>query len=236
MRMIQPLRAAVADRALVLALGTALLCLLLQGAGLVEALRFDRQAIDGGAAWRLLSGNFVHLGTAHLAMNLTGLALVVALVWPRFGALEWAALTLGASLFVGLGLYLFNPEIGWYVGFSGTLHGLIVAGCLADLREYPRSAALLLALVAVKLLWEQIVGALPGSEATAGGRVVVDAHLYGAVGGALLGPALLLLRRLRGGRRRDGNGSPPVGHAGANEASATRVSRVSGDDAGGSAP
>ena len=199
--MIQPLRDAMADRmrarALLFALLVALLCVLLQGAGLVELLRFDRGAIAEGQWWRLLSGNFVHLGTSHLSMNLVGLALVVALVWPGFGAAEWALLTLLSSLVVGAGLYRLNPEIGWYVGFSGTLHGLVAAGCLADLRRYPRSAALLLALVAGKLAWEQLAGALPGSEATAGGRVVVDAHLYGALGGAAVAAPLLLWRRRR---------------------------------------
>ena len=183
--------------ALAFAVAVALLCALLQGAGLVEALRFDRGEIEGGAWWRLLSGNFVHLGTSHLLMNLAGLALVVSLVWRRFSAAEWAFVTLSCSLLVGAGLYALNPEIGWYVGFSGTLHGLIVAGSAADLRHYPRSAALLLVLIAGKLAWEQYAGALPGSEATAGGRVVVDSHLYGAIGGALLAPPMLALQRRR---------------------------------------
>lgn len=186
--------------ALAFACAVATLCLLLQGAGLVEALRFDRDEIGAGAWWRLLSGNFVHLGTSHLLMNLAGLALVVSLVWRRFGAAEWAVVTLLCSLVVGIGLYALNPDIDWYVGFSGTLHGLIVAGSVADLRHYPRSAALLLVLIAVKLLWEQYAGALPGSEATAGGRVVVDSHLYGAIGGALLAPPLLALQRWRARR------------------------------------
>ena len=198
--------------ALLFALGIALLCTLLQGTGLIEALRFDRHRIADGAWWRLLSGNFVHLGTSHLVMNLAGLALVVALVWRRFGALEWALVTLLSSLSVGAGLYALNPTIGWYVGFSGTLHGLLVAGCLADLRHFPKSAAALLALIGGKLAWEQLAGALPGSEATAGGRVVVDAHLYGAIGGLLLAPPLLWRRRRRA--RRSGMArrrTPPAG-------------------------
>ena len=204
--MIQPLRTATANRATLLAVAVAALCVALQGAGLVEALRFDRAAIADGAWWRLLSGNFVHLGAAHLGMNLAGLALVAVLVWERFDAAEWAATILLGSLAVGVGLYALNPDIGWYVGFSGTLHTLVVAGSIGDLRHYPRSAAALLALVAAKLVWEQLAGALPGSEATAGGRVVVDAHLYGALAGAALAPALLLHRR-----RRERNAPPVAG-------------------------
>lgn len=217
--MIQPLRTVIElvsetilkpirSKAHLVALGTGVLCVLLQGAGLVETLRFDRIAIADGQWWRLLSGNFVHLGINHLGMNVAGLVLVVMLVWRQFDAAAWAALIILASAAVGLGLYRLNPAIGWYVGFSGTLHGLLIAGCIGDLRDYPRSAAALLVLVVGKLVWEQFAGALPGSEATAGGRVIVDAHLYGAVAGGVMAP-LLLWRRRRQARAAARTLTPP---------------------------
>ena len=178
-----------------LAIALVLLCIGLQAADLELPLRFDREAIAAGELWRLLTGNLVHLGTAHLAMNIAGFLLVIALVWQHYSAGEWLLLMVFSSLCVSSGLYLLNSSIHWYVGFSGTLHGLILAGCLADLKPYPRSAGLLLAMVIGKLGWEQWHGALPGSESVAGGRVVVDAHLYGAIGGALAGAVLLLRRR-----------------------------------------
>lgn len=187
--------AALRDPALMLALGVGALCTLLQAAGLDGVLRYDRDSILGGAWWSLLSGNFVHLGWSHLGMNLAGLGLVAALVWDRFRAIDWAFLIVACSLAVGGGLLWLNPEVRWYVGFSGTLHGLLVAGSVADLRVWPRSAALLLVGVAAKLGWEQVAGALPGSESVAGGFVVVDAHLYGAIAGAVLGVGLVLAGR-----------------------------------------
>jgi len=194
--MIQPLRTTISSlvksRALQLAVGIALICIVLQGAGLDPVLRFDRDRINAGHWWLLFSGNFVHLGISHLLMNLAGLALVVALVWQHYTSTQWALVTIFSSLTVGLGLWLLDPQVGWYVGFSGTLHGLILAGVLADLRVFPRSAGLLLALVVAKLSWEQVQGSLPGSESVAGGTVVVNSHLYGAIGGAVMGVALLL--------------------------------------------
>lgn len=190
--MIQYIKKLLRSPAYVLSFCVVLLCITLQYAGLDDVLRFERNEIDQGHWWLLLTGNFVHLGQSHLWMNMAGFALVVALVWSHFSARIWLLIILFASLVVGLGLWRFNPEVGAYVGFSGTLHGLIIAGSLADLRSYPKSAATLLALVVAKLTWEQLSGPLPGSESTAGGSVVVDSHLYGAIGGAIIGSALLL--------------------------------------------
>ena len=183
--------------ALGVAAATAALCVVLQATGLNASLRFDRAAIDSGQWWLLLTGNFVHLGTSHLLMNIAGLGLVAALVWRRFAAMDWLILIVGSSVIVGVGLWWRNPELFWYVGFSGTLHGLIIAGTLADLRVWPKSALVLLVAVIGKLAWEQFGGALPGSESVAGGNVIVDAHLYGAIGGALLGIPLILAGRVR---------------------------------------
>lgn len=185
----------VTEPATMVAAGIIVLCLILQSTGFDQTLRFDRDAISAGSFWLLLTGNFVHLGTNHLLMNMAGFVLVVALVWTRFTWIEWVLITLFSSLVVGIGLYLLDQEVFWYVGFSGTLHGLIIAGTLADLRYYPKSAAVLLALVVGKLAWEQFAGALPGSESVAGGSVVVNAHLYGAIGGAVLGLILMLVNR-----------------------------------------
>ncbi len=199
--MIQTLEILIRSPAHRLALAIALLCIALQYAGLADFLRFDRAAIDSGQWWLLLTGNFVHLGPNHLWMNLAGLALVVALVWQHFSATQWLLLTIFSSLVVGVGLWLFNPEIQGYVGFSGTLHGLMIAGVLADLRSYPKSAGILLLLVTGKLVWEQIGGALPGSESVAGGLVVVDAHLYGAIAGAVLGILMIAGEKRNKGER-----------------------------------
>ena len=51
---------------------------------------------------------------------------------------------------------------------------------------------LLAAFLAAKLVWEQLDGALPMSVSSAGGPVVVDAHLAGALGGLAGAFAVLL--------------------------------------------
>ncbi|MBX2826119.1 MAG: rhombosortase [Gammaproteobacteria bacterium] len=186
------IRTVIFDPATQVALFIAALCLILQFTGMSDTLRFDRGAIETGNWWLLLSGNFVHFGLSHLLLNLAGLVLIYSLVWRNFNAMEWLAIILISSLGVGLGLYHWDLSIFWYVGFSGTLHGLIIAGTLADFRRFPGQAALLLLVIIGKLAFEQIYGALPGSADVAGGAVAVNSHLFGAISGAIIGLALLL--------------------------------------------
>ena len=174
----------------------AALCFALQFAGLSDTLRFDRALIEAGHWWLLLTCNFVHLGESHLFMNMAGLALVYFLLWPNFSASEWLLITLVGALGVGIGLYLFNPELHRYVGFSGTQHGMILAGAIADMRRYPKSSGALTLIVIAKLIWEQLYGSVPGSADMAGGNVVVDSHWYGAISGVVCLAVLLGIKRL----------------------------------------
>ncbi len=182
-----------------LALLLALLSLALASGGdaVTHALRYERELIADGQWWRLLSGNLVHLGWPHLWLNLAGLALIWLLFQPELSARAWSLALLISALSVGLGLWWFNPELDWYVGLSGALHGLFAAGALVALRGARFSDYLLGIVLAVKLIWEQVYGALPSSAEAAGGAVIVDAHLYGALGGAVVGLLIMLYQRHR---------------------------------------
>ena len=80
------------------------------------------------------------------------------------------------------------------MGLSGVLHGALAAGAIGWWRHESRPLALALTAVLVgKLAWEQWHGALPLSGDM---PVVVDAHLYGAIGGALAGACYGCARRL----------------------------------------
>lgn len=165
------------------------------GSALSPLLRYDRQAILGGEVWRLISCHFVHLTWSHLAMNMAGFLLIWLLFGRLLNVLEWLFILLPACLLVGLGLLIFNTDILWYVGFSGVLHSIIIVACLFDFPNKHIDGKLLFVAILVKLSYEQLLGPVPGSEATAGGKVVVDAHLYGAIAGMLLTPLLILRRK-----------------------------------------
>lgn len=155
------------------------------GEGARTLLRYDRDAIGAGEAWRLASAHFVHLGLSHLLLNLAGLALVWLLAGRRLGLAAWCFALVVVISVIDAGFWVLNPGLSWYVGLSGVLHGLLVVGAVAGLPSARGESLFLLAAVALKLLFEQFAGPLPGSAESAGGPVVVDAHLYGAVGGLI---------------------------------------------------
>jgi rhomboid family GlyGly-CTERM serine protease len=161
------------------------LVLQLRAHAAVPLLRYERGLIQSGEIWRLVTGHLVHLGWWHLCMNAAALALVSLLLGDQLRTGEWIGVVLTSSLAVGLGLLAFDPALIWYVGLSGMTHGLITAGCLTLTRRSPAWGLVGLALLASKVAWEQLRGAMPGTEALIGGTTVVDAHLYGAVGGVI---------------------------------------------------
>lgn len=179
--------------------GAALVLLLLAVAGeaVRDALSLDRDGLRAGEWWRLLSGHFVHLDLHHAVMNVAGLALVWALLLRAWSPLAWAVIALASIAAIDAGLLMLQPRLRWYVGASGLLHGLLVAGLVGQLRSGNRGergiASVLLAGVALKLAWEQWRGALPLMAADH--TVVLPAHLYGAGGGLLAGLALLAIMR-----------------------------------------
>ena len=155
-------------------------------------LRYDRQAISDGEYWRLLTGHFAHLGISHLLLNMAGLILVWMLVGRYFTTLQWLIILATSISATTAGFWFIDQDMLWYVGLSGVLHGLIIAGAMAGLGQFPGESAVILVFTGAKLLWEQVAGPLPGSESASGGTVIVNAHLFGAAGGAV---AAILLRR-----------------------------------------
>jgi rhomboid family GlyGly-CTERM serine protease len=167
--------------ALLAACGLLLLPVLAGDAGR-EALRYDRTALAAGQEWRLLTAHFVHLDFDHAALNSLGLVLMWALFARDYRPGQWLAILLGSIAAIDAGLWLRDSTVAWYVGSSGALHGIMAAGTLAHLRRRDLDGWILAVFILLKLAYEQGAGALPFTDSHAG--VVVDAHLFGTLGGA----------------------------------------------------
>ncbi len=173
----------------------AALAVALAGDGVAELLRYQRESILAGEWWRLFTGHLVHLGWSHLWLNLAGLLLVWWLVGHALSIRHWWWLIAIGLPSISLGLLLWLPGLAWYVGLSGLLHGMLVAGGVRLLLQGEREAPLLLLIVLGKVAWELWQGPLPGSREAAGGNVVVEAHALGALVGLLFASALGVMRR-----------------------------------------
>jgi rhomboid family GlyGly-CTERM serine protease len=166
--------------------------------------RYDRVAIGSGEFWRILSAHLVHLGTAHLFLNLFGFALLVELFWGRLPVSHGCGLLGASAPGISLCLWMLHPELSWYVGLSGALHGLWAGTTLNGLMptiaernspvvnhrrresDWHRAISLLGALLLIaKLAFEWRHGASDHTEQIIGAPVVTAAHLYGALIGGM---------------------------------------------------
>ena len=174
--------------------------LAIEVAGLAPLLRYSRPAVEAGQIWRLLTGHVVHLGPTHLGLNALGLVLVAVVVGHHLRLRAWAASAAACALAVSAGLWWLAPQVDWYVGLSGVLHGLLVAGATAALATARERvfALVVIGVIVAKLVWEQAFGPTPGTAELSGGPVVTQAHLFGAIGGVCAGVSVLTIRALRG--------------------------------------
>ncbi|MBM0105572.1 rhombosortase [Steroidobacter sp. S1-65] len=160
-----------------------LVLLSLTGEGGQLALRYQRDAVLQGEYWRLITGHLVHGTPMHMVLNAAGLGLIAALFSGDYSWRAWLLIALFSMVAIDVAFVSWEPQLHWYVGLSGVLHGALAAGAVAWWRhESTRLALVLSAIFVGKLAWEQWQGALPLSGDL---PVVVDAHLYGALGGAV---------------------------------------------------
>lgn len=171
--------------------------------------RYERAALLSGEWWRFFTGHLVHLNFTHLALNLFGLFLVCELLWHGLPWAHGCALLFFSALGTSALFWWLHPELAWYAGLSGVLHGLWAGCALSGLwpahicggaapvesalkkkrsvQMFPASSRYFfiwaLMLLALKLGLEAVNGPSPHTEQMIGGTVVSIAHLYGALSG-----------------------------------------------------
>ncbi|MGY0219742.1 rhombosortase [Endozoicomonadaceae bacterium StTr2] len=160
-----------------------------------EHFLLTRTFIDEGQFFMVFSGHFVHLSPIHLGLNMLGTAFV-GLINHRFLFSRYSVLAvLFLCLWVSAGILILNPEISRYGGFSGVLHGLFVLAVLLQ-PAYSKGWKMLLTLAVIAKVFSEQTGLYDVSSlaGSIGGRVAIDAHMYGLVGGLLLYWPLRLTR------------------------------------------
>ena len=152
------------------------------------ALRYERVAIAAGEWWRLITAHFVHIDLEHTLLNLMGVVLMWAIFARDLSPRQWLIVTAVILLTIDAGLWFRDTGVDWYVGASGALHGFMAAGTYVHVRRGDLDGWILVLFIVLKLGYEQFHGQLPFAES--GMPVVLNAHLYGAIGGVLAAACL----------------------------------------------
>jgi rhomboid family GlyGly-CTERM serine protease len=171
-----------------LALGSG--ALLFADPATIAAMCYDRVAVAQGQWWRLLTGNFVHLGFWHYSLNVASLVLLVALCPEPVPHWDWLARIVFVSIGTCLGLYWGAPWVPSYVGLSGMIYGLFFLGLGAQALRRDRIAWACLLFLAARIGWEFVMGIPASEERLVGGRIVPESHLYGVVAAAVYAAAI----------------------------------------------
>lgn len=162
-----------------------LVALQLAGPNVRAALRYERADVASGQLWRLLTAHFVHFDAAHLLMNAAAL-IVVWMLFVQLATLrQWCGVVLLSALVVTSGLYVFQTDVDWYLGLSGLLHGLWMAGALLSWKREGRSGALAFGLLVGKLGFEQVQAPLTAALLPSM-AVIASAHVFGAMAGSIV--------------------------------------------------
>ena len=143
--------------------------------------------------WRLWTAHWVHVGWVHYLLNMLAFA-CFPFIFPHVRVWHFAALLLLLPVCMSLSFYYFYPSIEAYAGLSGVLHGAYVAVAIIHLcyRKERKFAAGVLGLIFIKLVWENTIGNT-GTAELIGSPVLVEAHLLGAIWGALIAGLYYLL-------------------------------------------
>lgn len=154
--------------------------------GSLDLLALEPALVRQGEWWRIISGHWVHSNYYHLLINIAAFAALWSLhgnfytVWRLGMIIFLCSLVISSSVII-------QDDLSRYVGFSAVLHGLFSWGCWMSIRNRDYLGWVLLAGLALKLIYEQTAG---GSSYTANliaMDVAIDAHVYGSVAGLFIG-------------------------------------------------
>lgn len=175
------------------------------GEAALELLRWDRMALEEFELWRVWTGHLIHASWPHVGLNVLGLGLVAWLFPEPVSALWHLVRFVWLALAASIMMWFWVPDLDWYVGLSGVLHGSFVLGLWWLFREGDKLAFLLLVLLAGKLILEHFMGPVTSDEDLVGVPVLTQAHSYGALAACILIPIERWVVFPRG----IGNNSPP---------------------------
>ncbi len=145
------------------------------------AFRYQHDWFQSRELWRLLTAHWVHANWIHFFLNTAGLLLCMTITAPGWSIKRWLIYQLILAMGISLLFSLLNPELDWYVGYSGVLYGIFLLAAVDLFSRDKVIAALLASGIVTKIAIEQSGEINLTTSDIIGTPVVVDAHLYGVL-------------------------------------------------------
>lgn len=154
---------------------------------------FRRDTFLQGEWWQLMTAPWIHLNYTHAGLNLIMTAVLMALFAGQVRPWQQLLIVMLSGIVLLLLLAYAFPEVQWYVGLSGSLHGLAIYGALTLLGSDEPFAQAKITLSeryigVVVLLWVSIKLVLEHAWSTPiiwrnNMPIATAAHLTGALAG-----------------------------------------------------
>jgi rhomboid protease GluP len=145
-------------------------------------LLLDKQGVQAGEYWRLLTVALTHGSLIHLGLNMYALWIIGPLAEALYGRATYVAIYLLAALGGSIASYLFNSTPA--VGASGAIFGLFGLVFVASFVHKPalgRQARALTSQIGILIVINLVIGFAPGTN------IDYMAHIGGLITGAWLG-------------------------------------------------
>jgi rhomboid family GlyGly-CTERM serine protease len=155
---------------------------------------YQRELISQGELWRAFSAHFFHTNGFHLLLNGAAVILLWALHGQFYTVSTYSTVFIISAITCTLGIHFFSLNIVEYVGLSGVLHGIFIWGAIEDIKAKDKTGYLLLLGVILKIAHEQVYGASSDVASLIEASVAINAHLWGAIGGAIASALIFIYR------------------------------------------
>tara|TARA_B110000240_G_scaffold37805_1_gene41881 strand:+ start:1751 stop:2299 length:549 start_codon:yes stop_codon:yes gene_type:complete len=159
------------------------------------SLIYQRDMINQGQWWRIISAAFFHTNIFHLILNVTAVLLLWVLHGNFYNTQSYLLTFFFCAFMSSIGIHLFSYDVKQYLGLSGALHGVFFWGAIQEIKHEQKIGYLLAAGIVLKLLYEQLFGASFDTIELIDADVAIDAHLWGVLGGAIASLPLMSAKR-----------------------------------------
>lgn len=155
---------------------------------LAQLLQYDRNLIEAGQLWRLISCHFTHWTTEHAFWDIS-VFVILSYISMATNLKRYCTILIGSAVMVSLSVYLFNPEFIEYRGLSGIDSALFIdvifSSISKDKRPLNRSLNILILIgFSGKITYEFMTGC--ALFADSGYTTLPVAHLAGAITAAVI--------------------------------------------------